>query len=121
MTTPAPIRLTRNSTKWFEGLTDSLSKAVDEYGLPDKPDWQPLADLSGQTMFEGIETYGDSTVIEGDQLVAPATVYVTLTYDPNSNEPSSFGDSYPARVFFSVDGNEVVVKHIEVDTHSFYE
>jgi hypothetical protein len=123
MTATAPVRLTSKSTNWFRGLPQKLSEAAKEYKLPETPDWQPLDELSSQTVFDGIEVYGDSTVIEDGQLVAPATVYVHLVYDPNSKDPVQFDDSYPARVFYSVDkeNRRVTVNRIDVDTSSFFE
>jgi len=123
MTNPAPMQLTQRSPFWFPELPDKLSRAVKEYKLVERPDWQPLEELSNQTLFEGIEVYGDAAVIEGDALIAPATIYVRLTYDPNSDDVVSFEDSYPARVFFSSDSKEkrVTVNKIHVDTTSFFQ
>src|SRR5690242_8460036 len=89
--------------RWFEDLPERLSEAVDAYNLPNTDDWAPLAELSGATQFEGIDAYGDLTVAEGKHLVAPGSVQVRLVYDPNSDEPVGFSDSYPIRVVFDVE------------------
>ena len=68
-----------------------------------------------------MEVHGDSSVFEGGQFVAPATVYVQLVYDPNSNDSVSFSDSYPARVVFDIENGAVTIKNVIVDTRSFYE
>ena len=116
MIATAPVRLTAKSG-WFPRLPEELSKAVKDYDLPTKPDWRPLADLSNQTFFDGIEVFGDSSIVEGNKLVAPANIYVRLTYELDNTE---FKNSYPARVFFSVKDNKVKIEKIEVDTSLSY-
>ena len=119
MIASAPVRLTEKSGL-FPGLPELLSKAVKDYDLPAKPDWRPLAELSNKTVFEGIEVFGDASIVEGTNLIAPANVYVRLTYDLDD---SQFADSYPARVFFSVESGEdkkIRINKIEVDTSTFY-
>jgi hypothetical protein len=101
------------SSGWFPGLPDALSRAVKAYNLPSKPEWQKVEQLSNRTVFEGIEVFGDSAVSEGGRLVAPATVYITLTY---TLDDTTFNESYPARVFFTLDGEQIEIANIEVQT-----
>ena len=123
----APVRIqSRTRGVWFDKLPEQLSSAAEAYDLPSTPDWSPLDELSSHTLFEGIEVYGDSAVIDGEQLVAPGTVYVELLYEPSSPDATSFHDSFPARVFFKVlpsvdSGKNVEIERIEVDTSSFFE
>lgn len=122
----APVRIqSREKGIWFDDLPERLSDAADAYHLPETMDWGPLEEISAGTLFEGIEVYGDSAVIDGDELIAPATVYVKLQYDPSSKDPVVFSDSYPARVFFKVIDNRgekiVEIERVEVDTSSFYQ
>lgn len=115
-------RLSAHKEIWFPNLPNLLDKAVEDYDLPNTGDWAPLDELSSATVFEGIDVYGDSAIMEGEKLVAPGNVYVELVYDPNSKEAVTFNDSYPVRVFFRVtDDKEIAIERIEVDTSSFYE
>ncbi|MBZ9711163.1 hypothetical protein LB543_31185 [Mesorhizobium sp. ESP7-2] len=125
MSTPVRIQ-SRGRGIWFDDLPEKLSKAADNYSLPETTDWSPLEELSGGTIFEGIEVYGDSAVIDGKKLVAPGTVYVELQYAPGSEDSTSFHDSFPARVFFKVvepvpGKKDIEIERIEVDTSSFFE
>jgi hypothetical protein len=119
-----PATIANIHKDWFDDLPERLSEAVDEYNLPETDDWSALAELSSQTLFEGIEVYGGDAVFEKSRFVAPATVYVKLVYDPNSSDPAEIDESYPARVFFSIKGKktdkQVEVHRIEVDTSSFF-
>ncbi|TIO79340.1 MAG: hypothetical protein E5X74_10080 [Mesorhizobium sp.] len=123
----APVRIQSPGRGiWFEDLPEKLSKAAEAYDLPETGDWAPLDELSGGTLFEGIEVYGDSAVIDGKDLVAPGTVYVELQYAPGSDDATSFHDSFPARVFFKVvepkpGQKDVEIERVEVDTSSFFE
>jgi Predicted pPIWI-associating nuclease len=121
MTKP-PQKLTKKFPEWFEDLPKKLNEAVENFSLPDTEDWTALAELSANTEFEYIEVDSNSAVVEGGQLIAPATVYVKLNYGPE-NDGVEFHDSYPARVFFSTNKNDksVTVKKIGVDVSSFYE
>ncbi len=125
MSTPVRIQ-SRGRGIWFDELPEKLSKAADNYNLPETGDWGPLEELSGGTIFEGMEVYGDSAVIDGKKLVAPGTVYVELQYAPNSDDSTSFHDSFPARVFFKIiestlGEKDIEIERIEVDTSSFFE
>jgi hypothetical protein len=112
---------------WFPELPKALQLAVEKYKLPETIDWQPLAELSSATKFEEIEVYGDSAVLDAGRFIAPASVHVSLAYDPNSKQAIHFADSYPARVYFVINANKkgknptIAVDHIEVDTASFFE
>lgn len=117
----APARIATVSEAWFPKLPDELDRAVEAYNLPDTNDWQPLAELSAATEFQGIEVFGEHAVISDESFVAPADVYVTLVYEPNTADRVEFPDSYPARVFFQVAAERVIIDRIEVDTRSFYE
>ena len=119
-----PATIANVHRDWFDDLPERLSDAADKYNLPETDDWNVLAELSSQTIFEGMEVYGDDAVFENNEFVAPATVYVKLVYDPNSNDPVEINDSYPARVFFSIKGKkddkQVEIHRVEVDTSSFF-
>ena len=123
----APPVSARALDEWFPELPEALEKAVSDYGLAETSDWQPLDELSSATRFEEIETDGESAIYESGRFVAPASVHVTLVYEPNSDEPTEMADSYPARVYFKIVPKgknkrpSVAVDRIEVDTASFYE
>lgn len=107
---------------WFRELPERLAEAAREYRLDETPDWQPLDELSTATRFDGMEAYGDSAVVEKGANIAPGRVHVELVYhDPD--EELTLRDSFPARVFFSVDkeNKTVTITHVEVDTTSFFE
>jgi hypothetical protein len=120
MTAAVPVEA-RQTNSWFEDLPRVLEKATIDYGLESSPDFQPLADLSSATRLEGIDVDGESAVVSRDGWAAPATVYVTLVYDPNSDDPVELNDSYPATVHFGVDNGVIAINRIEPNTRSFYE
>jgi hypothetical protein len=116
----------RTQRDWFDELPQALSRAVDAYRLQETRDWQPMAELSSQTIYDGIRVFPNDAVFDGQDFIAPASVHVTLQFDPSSDDAVIFDDSYPARVFFSIEGSntssrKVVVRRIEVDNSSFYE
>ena len=117
----APAKIARNDERWFPQLRDVLQTAVQAYDFENKPDFAVLRDLSEQTKLEGVAVHADSAIVEDGRWVAPATIYVTLVYEPRSTEPVMLTDSYPAKVGFAVDeDHKVEVKNIEVDVSSFY-
>ncbi len=111
----------RKTDMWFRDLPRLIEKAVADFDFADSGDFAPLAELSASTQFEGLDVDGDSAVVSSEGWTAPGTAYVTLVYDPNSNEPVELNDSYPVTVHFSVRDQNVVVDRIEADTRSFYE
>ena len=111
----------RRSDLWFDDLPRLLEKAVADYDFEKSDDFQPLADLSAATRFEGFDVDGDSAVVSKAGWTAPVAVYVTLVYDPKSDDPVEINDSYPATVHFRVVDGAVVVERIDTNTRSFYE
>jgi hypothetical protein len=118
----APQKLTKEFAEWFPELPKEMGKAVAATHLPDTQDWEELAELSSNTEFEYMEVDPSSAIVEGNQLIAPATVYVKLNYG-SKNDGTEFHDSYPARIFFiaNKEKKSVNVDRIEVDVSSFYE
>jgi hypothetical protein len=122
MTAAAKIPVAaRQSGQWFSGVATAINEAVAEYDFSSKPDFQPLADLSGATEFDGFDIDADSAVVAGSRWSVPATVYVTLVYDPSSTDPVTLNDAYPCVIHFEVKGDVVSVTSIEVDVQSFYD
>lgn len=111
----------RRAGRWSAALSEALQRAVAGYDFSNSVYFAPLADLSGSTEFDGLDVDTDSIVVAGRAWSAAGTVYVTLVYDPNSNEPVRMTDSYPVVVHFSIDGDDVTIQKIEVDVQSFYE
>jgi Predicted pPIWI-associating nuclease len=111
----------RRSDLWFDDLPRLLEKAVADFDFENSDDFQSLADLSAATQLEGIDVDGDSAVVSKSGWTAPAAVYVTLVYDPNSDDPVELNDSYPATVHFRVSDGAVAVERIDPNTRSFYE
>ncbi len=108
-----------------EFLTEALPPAVEGFALQDSEQWQSLADLSSQTLFEGLSVDPDAIVVQGKDYIAPGRVYVKLQYDPNSSDPVQMSDSYPVRIVFHLSEAErgkkaVIIDRIEPDTSSFY-
>ena len=114
----------KTRTFWRDDLEADLQRAVDDYNLPDKPEFGDLAELSARTVFNGIDVHASAAVLADRKLYAPATVFVSLIYGENERgeEPISFEDTYPARVVFNVgDDGQIEILQILVDTSSFYE
>ncbi|MBA4802527.1 MAG: hypothetical protein H2040_11770 [Euryhalocaulis sp.] len=117
-----PIRYTSHLFEIIGPIEQKIESALENYEVEESSAWQELSDLSANTVFDGIEVYGDSVIKDGDDIIIAATIYVTLNYDINSNDPVSFNDSYPARVYFTLSPeNEILIQNIEADTRSFYE
>lgn len=83
--------------------------------------WDPLAEISAATIFDGLEG-SPSGVFETDSdgFEVSATAYVTLQYG-GRNDHVSMSDSYPAIVRGRFDGGKPIFTEIEVDNSSFYE
>jgi hypothetical protein len=105
---------------WSDDLPDELNYALDDFDFASTPEFQPLAELSAATELVGIYADAESTVIQEDCLIAPGTVEVKLVYEPNSKEPVEIPDSYPARIFFTLEDGKVLIDHVEPDVSSFY-
>ncbi|MCJ8508924.1 hypothetical protein MUU53_13490 [Rhizobium lemnae] len=107
---------------WFEELPEKLAQAARDYPLAETTDWAPLDELSSGTRFEGMEAYGDSAVVEDGENIAPGRVHAELVYD-EPGDPLTLRDSFPARIFFTVDKNRktVAITRVEIDTASFFE
>lgn len=121
MTAATVAREARLTDQWSPELADALERAVEDYDLPASDDWGPLDELSQSTAFDGFDLDPDSTVIVDGTFRTPGTVFVTLNYDSNSDEPISMSDSFPMIVRFKVIDNAVQIEEIEVDTSSFFE
>jgi hypothetical protein len=114
-----PRELIRTET-WFDELPDELNHALDDYDFASTAEFQSLAELSSATELVGVYADAESTVIQDDWLIAPGTVEVKLVYEPNSKDRTEIPDSYPARIFFTLDNHKVVIDRIEPDVSSFY-
>jgi hypothetical protein len=112
----------KSADVWFNGLPDKLADAARKYQLAETPDWQTLDELSEATMFEGMEAYGESAVVENGENIAPGRVHVKLVYN-DPEEPLTFHDSFPARLIFDVnkDDKTVEITRVEADTSSFFQ
>lgn len=111
----------QSKNAWFSGLPEKLAEAARNYQLEKEPDWHALEELSEATMFEGMEAYGESAIVENGKNIAPGRVHVKLVYN-EPEETLTFHDSFPARVFFDVNKkNETVeITRVEADTSSFF-
>ena len=118
-----PKRLSSGDAGWLPDMEEKLEAAVRSYPLTETVDWEVLDSLSQNTSFEGLEVQGKLVVVDGNQLVAPGSVYVRLSYG-DKEDVVSFSDSYPARVIFHVtsDGlaKTIIVDKVHIDTSSFY-
>lgn len=111
----------RKSRLWFDDLPRVLRHAVEQFNFEESPEFQALTDLSAATRLEGLDVDGDSAVVSTAGWSAPGSVYVTLVYDPNSEESVELSDSYPVTVYFTVNGEEIAIDRIVPDVRSFYE
>lgn len=117
----AQPKIARNDARWFPDVREKLLAALTVYDLAAKPDFERLKGLSEQTEIEGVAVHTDSAIIEGGKWIAPATLYVTLRYDTQSDDPVALSDSYPATItFFVDDAHNVAVERVDVDVSSFY-
>src|SRR5947209_4864094 len=78
---------------------DRIVDAIMQLGQEDLDQydaWQPPADLSSHTEFDGIEPHPDGIYeTDSNKFQAVATAYVTLNYG-GKGDSSSMSDSYPA-------------------------
>lgn len=126
----SPHSVSANSREeWYANLPAALREAGKRYRLQDKAqDWSKLAELSDHTVFRGIDIFGANSVYDAGAFVAPANVYVTLIFDPDSSKKVTLEEAFPARVFFKIVGEDgssekrsVEIEHVEADTSSFLE
>ena len=112
----------KSANVWFSGLPDKLAEAARNYQLAQTPDWRTLDELSEATLFEGMEAYGESAVVENGENIAPGRVHVKLVYN-EPDETLTIHDSFPARVFFDVNKMKetVEITRVEADTSSLLE
>ena len=116
-------RLRSDPERWNKEIPRLLDEALTDYDLTSQSEWEELAQLSNFTEFDGAEVYGESAIIADDTLIAPGNVYVNLNYG-DEPEKTTFSDSYPMRIFFSMrsyeEGASVTIDHIDIDTSSFF-
>jgi Predicted pPIWI-associating nuclease len=112
----------KGNNAWFEGLPDELADAVRDYQLTETSDWQELAELSNNTIFDGMEAYGDSAIVEDGSNIAPGRVHVKLSFIDADDENLEFTESFPARIFFdvNVEQKSVEIQKVEIDTSGLF-
>jgi hypothetical protein len=127
-TVPRPSVSASSRPEWDSSVPAALRDAVDKYQFEETPDWANLAELSDHTVFRAVELSAANSVFDNGSFIAPASVDVTLQFDPNLPEKNSFDDTYPARVYFKIiaagDSSEkpaIQIERIETDTSSFFE
>lgn len=121
MNVHVPPRTARRSPKWTPDLPKQLEAAFDAYNFEASEAFRDLSELAAVTRIEGHLIDTESTIVDGNDWVAPGTIYVTLVYDPNANDPVELNDSYPMSIYYSVDDGGVSVNRVIADTTSFYE
>ncbi len=125
-----PHSVSANSREeWSANLLEVLRDAGKKYRLQENAkDWSKLAELSDHTVFKGIDIFGANSVYDAGEFIAPANVYVTLTFASDSAEKVTHEEAFPARVFFKIvdqggssEKRSVEIEHVEADTSSFLE
>jgi hypothetical protein len=113
--------------KSFPPRSEEIDRIADAINGLSQPEiermgaWQPLADLSSNTLFDGIDTSLDSVVLRDDgTFEAVADIYVGLHYG-GKDDAVSLGDSYPATIRGRIADERVDINSVEIDTGSFYE
>jgi Predicted pPIWI-associating nuclease len=121
MNVHVPPRTARSSPKWKPDLPERLEAAFDAYDFKESEAYRNLGELAAVTLIEGHSIDAESTIIDGNDWITPGTIYVTLVYEPNSDDRVELNDSYPMSIYYSVDGDRVTVNRVIADTSSFYE
>lgn len=101
---------------------EAIATAIDELTEMDidrLDGWQPLAELSSHTEFAAIGADRSSVVLAGRSFEAIADVYVVLHYG-HGEDAESLSDSYVATVRGTIEGDQVTIEQISVDTSPFY-
>jgi hypothetical protein len=111
----------RRTKSWFANLPQILEDAFEQFDFESSDAYRSLCDLATVVTVEGHSIDAESSVIDNRKWIAPGTVYVTLVYDPNSNDPVELSDSYPITVYYSVKGNSVEINKVTADVSSFFE
>ena len=110
----------RHSSKWFQEIPAKLELAMQSCDLDSTEAFAQLSELASAIDIDGIEIDYDSIVLDGENFIAPGTIYVKLVYDPNSNDPVEIFDAYPVNVTFSTEEENVEIVSVEADVSSFY-
>ena len=115
-----PPKEARRTTHWFSNLPDKLNAAFENYDIRTSEAYAGLSELATSVIIEGHSIDVESTIIDGKNWIAPGTIYVSLRYDPNSDDPVELSDSYPITVNFSVSHGDVNIEGVKADVSSFY-
>ena len=101
-------------------LLSKISEAVRQHGLAGTKAETELRTLSAQPKVDVIEVFADEIRISGHHFEGPATFHVTLHFGEGS-ESFDITESLPGIFSGTVDGTDVTIEDLQVDTASLFE
>ncbi len=77
--------------------------------------WSDLDLLSSHTHVEAVEVFEDEIRLSGTHFEGPVNVHVTLQY----SDDVTWSETFPGRFNGSLNGSEILIEGLQVDTSSF--
>ncbi|WP_372424784.1 hypothetical protein [Salinarimonas chemoclinalis] len=97
---------------------EAILDAAETYRIASTPEWRKLAELSEETVLDGIRANPDSIIIDGDRFSGIMNVYVVLRVF--GDDPFEETDAFPARFEGHFEGAQAVIDEADVSVRSFY-
>jgi hypothetical protein len=108
------MRLAKRRHSRIEAILD----AAEAYRVQGTAEWNKLAELSEETVVDGIRANPDSIILDGDRFSGIMNVYVILKV--HGDDPFEESDAFPARFEGHFDGEQAVIDKADVSVRSFY-
>lgn len=97
---------------------EAILDAAEAYRVERTPEWRKLAELSEETVIDGIRANPDSIILKDDRFSGIMNVYVILKM--HGDDPFEETDAFPARFEGHFEGARAVIDKADVSVRSFY-
>ncbi|MEA3061348.1 MAG: hypothetical protein QOJ94_1129 [Sphingomonadales bacterium] len=111
----------RRTPGWFDGLPAALESALRNYDMHGRGDLKEIESLATQVTVGGYSVHAEFSMVSDECWIAPGTLYATFVYEPESNDKTEFTETFPMRVYYTVNDGKVAIQRVKVDASSLDE
>lgn len=109
----------KRSREWDTALPRKLSAAVQEFDFSRSSASKSIRELGFDFEIDGFLVDAESTTIDGQEWVAPGTIFLLINYKTEDGSPDYLNESFPILVKFIVGDESINIKDIDADVSSF--
>ncbi|MGP9819318.1 hypothetical protein ACTZWW_04825 [Salinarimonas sp. NSM] len=106
------------AAKQRHAKVEAILDAAEVYRIAGTPEWRKLAELSDETVLDGIRANPDSIILKGDRFSGIMNIYVILKV--HGDDAFEETDAFPARFEGHFEGERAVIDEADVSVRSFY-